>query len=218
MHIWCTCFFFCLVIACIIRVNLEQKRAESGQYNATYSTSNNNKSSAFNQIYELPTAANNDTDSTSIWDFSRDVSIYIYSGITAATIIVTLIRSFTFFTVCMRASTRLHNNMFNSITRATMRFFNTNTSGRILNRFSKDMGAIDELLPAAMIDCLQIGLALLGIIIVVAIVNPWLMLPTILIGIIFYLLRIFYLATSRSVKRLEGVSKSQTLLFSKQQF
>lgn len=88
-----------------------------------------------------------------------------------------------------------------------MRFFNNNTSGRILNRFSKDMGAVDELLPSAMVDCLQIGLALVGIIIVVAIVNPWLMIPTVLIGFIFYLLRNFYLATSRSVKRLEGVSK-----------
>lgn len=28
--------------------------------------------------------------------------------------------------------------------------------GRILNRFSKDMGAIDEVLPAAMIDSLQV--------------------------------------------------------------
>lgn len=150
----------------------------------------------------------NSTNSTSFWDFSRETSIYIYSGITATTIIVTLIRSLAFFTVCMRASIRLHDKMFNSIIHATMRFFNTNTSGRILNRFSKDMGAIDELLPAAMIDCLQIGLALVGIIIVVGIVNPWLMIPTLLIGVIFYFLRIFYLATSRSVKRLEGVSKS----------
>lgn len=88
-----------------------------------------------------------------------------------------------------------------------MRFFNTNTSGRILNRFSKDMGAIDELLPIAMIDCLQIGLALVGIIVVVGISNPWLMIPTFIIGWIFYCLRVIYLATSRSIKRLEGVSE-----------
>lgn len=141
------------------------------------------------------------------WHFSRETSIYIYSVIIAVLVIVSLTRSFTFFTICMRASTRLHDNMFNSITRATMRFFNTNPAGRILNRFSKDMGAIDELLPAAMIDCLQIGLSLLGIIIVVGIVNPLLMIPTSAIGVIFYLLRIFYLRTSRNIKRLEGVSK-----------
>lgn len=91
------------------------------------------------------------------WDFSRDTCIYIYSGITVATVIITLVRSFTFFIACMRASINLHDAMFASITRATMRFFNTNTSGRILNRFSKDMGAVDELLPNALVDCLQVS-------------------------------------------------------------
>lgn len=134
--------------------------------------------------------------------------IYIFTGLTVLTISVTLIRSFTFFGTCMRASMRLHDNMFRSISRATMRFFNTNTSGRVLNRFSKDIGAVDEMLPTALIDCLQIGLSLLGIIIVVAIANVWLLIPTVVVGIIFYYLRIFYLATSRSVKRLEGVTRS----------
>jgi ATP-binding cassette subfamily C (CFTR/MRP) protein 4 len=146
-------------------------------------------------------------DETDFWHFSRDTSIYIYSVIIGSLIIITLVRSVTFFTICMRASTRLHDNMFGSITRATMRFFNTNSAGRILNRFSKDMGSIDELLTSAMIDCLQIGLALLGIIIVVAIVSPWLMIPTVIAGVVFYFLRIFYIRTSRNVKRLEGISK-----------
>lgn len=56
----------------------------------------------------------------------------------------------------MRASIKMHNRMFQSITGATMQFFNTNSSGRILNRFSKDMGVVDESLPKAMIDCLQV--------------------------------------------------------------
>ncbi|KAG7207731.1 hypothetical protein KM043_009345 [Ampulex compressa] len=140
--------------------------------------------------------------------FSRNICIYVYTGLTVLTIGVTLIRSFAFFWTCMRASMRLHDRMFRCISRATMRFFNTNTSGRVLNRFSKDMGAVDELLPIALIDCIQIGLSLLGIIVVVAVANPWLLIPTVLIGIIFYYLRVFYLATSRSVKRLEGITRS----------
>ncbi|XP_018045492.1 PREDICTED: probable multidrug resistance-associated protein lethal(2)03659 [Atta colombica] len=139
---------------------------------------------------------------------TRMQCIYIFSGLTVLTICITLIRSWAFFWTCMRASMRLHDRMFRSISRATMRFFNTNTSGRVLNRFSKDVGAVDEMLPTALIDCLQIGLALLGIIIVVAIANTWLLIPTTLVGIVFYYLRIFYLATSRSVKRLEGITRS----------
>ncbi|CAL7941040.1 unnamed protein product [Xylocopa violacea] len=139
---------------------------------------------------------------------SRNVCIYVYSALIVFTVIITLTRSITFFTSCMKASVRLHDRMFRSISRATMRFFNTNTSGRVLNRFSKDMGAIDELLPMALIDCLQIGLSLVGIIVVVAIANYWLLIPTVLIGILFYYVRVFYVATSRSIKRLEGVTRS----------
>ncbi|XP_034175482.2 putative multidrug resistance-associated protein lethal(2)03659 isoform X2 [Osmia lignaria lignaria] len=139
---------------------------------------------------------------------SREVCMYLYSGLIVCTIVITLTRSFSFFSACMKASTKLHDRMFRCISRATMRFFNTNPSGRVLNRFSKDMGAIDEVLPMALIDCVQIGLSLLGIITVVGIANPWLMIPTVIIGVIFYYIRVFYLATSRSVKRLEGITRS----------
>lgn len=170
------------------RTNLEQERAES----------NNRIESFFRSVLRAL---------SDYPDWSSETCIYIYTGLIASLLCLTLIRSFTFFTVCMKSSTQLHNRMFVSITRAPMRFFNTNTSGRILNRFSKDIGAIDELLPSAIIDSLQIGLVLLGIIIIVSVVNPWLLLPTVVIAFIFYFLRNFYLATSRNVKRLEGVSK-----------
>lgn len=109
--------------------------------------------------------------------------------------------------MCMKASVTLHDKMFISIIHGTMRFFNTNTSGRILNRFSKDMGSVDERLPLALVDCTQIGAALLAIIIVIGTVNPLLLIPTLIMGILFYFIRIFYLKTSRNIKRLEGVSK-----------
>ncbi|KAG9435895.1 multidrug resistance-associated protein lethal [Apis mellifera carnica] len=139
---------------------------------------------------------------------SREYCIYLYTGLVISTVIITFIRSFTFFTTCMKASIRLHDRMFQSLSQARMRFFNTNTSGRVLNRFSKDMGAIDEVLPIALIDCIQIGLSLLGIVAVVGVANYWLLIPTVIIGIVFYYLRVFYLATSRSVKRLDGVTRS----------
>lgn len=77
-----------------------------------------------------------------------------------ALVVISLLRSFLFFSLAMRASTRLHNNMFAAITRAPMRFFHSNPSGRILNRFSKDMGAVDEVLPSALLDVLQVILFL----------------------------------------------------------
>ncbi|KAM7361614.1 putative multidrug resistance-associated protein lethal(2)03659 [Cochliomyia hominivorax] len=136
------------------------------------------------------------------------LDIYIFTFITVATIIITVTRSFLFFNVAMKASQNLHNSMFRGITRASMYFFNTNPSGRILNRFSKDMGQIDEILPAVMMDVIQIFLSLFGIVIVIAVVNPLYLIPTLILAIIFYNLRTFYLKTSRNVKRLEAITRS----------
>lgn len=111
----------------------------------------------------------------------------------------------------MRASRNLHNAMFLGVTRARMYFYHTNPSGRILNRFSKDMGQVDEVLPSVMIDVIQIFLQLFGIIIVIAVINYWFMVPTVIVAIIFYYLRAYYLSSSRNIKRIEATSKQKII-------
>lgn len=64
-----------------------------------------------------------------------------------------------------------------------------------------------------MIDVIQIFLQLGGIIIVIALVNYYLIIPTVIIGIIFYYLRAYYLSASRNIKRIEATSKYQSLQF-----
>lgn len=43
-----------------------------------------------------------------------------------------------------------------------MLFFDTNVVGRILNRFSADMGLIDQLLPYTLLDYLQLSACMLA--------------------------------------------------------
>nr|XP_050853341.1 probable multidrug resistance-associated protein lethal(2)03659 isoform X3 [Vespula vulgaris] len=131
--------------------------------------------------------------------------IYIYSGLTALTAASAFLQMFSFYEVCMRSSRNLHASMFRSIVRTSMYFFNNNPLGRILNRFSKDTGALDTRMPICMFDIIIIGLGLTAVITIVGSVNPWLLIPVVFITIIIYFLRNFYMATSRSVKRLEGI-------------
>nr|XP_036672754.1 probable multidrug resistance-associated protein lethal(2)03659 [Drosophila suzukii] len=133
---------------------------------------------------------------------------YIFTLITVLTIVVTVKRSFLFFNLAMKASVQLHNAMFRGVCRASMYFFNTNPSGGILNRFSKDMGQVDEMLPTIMMTVIQEFLALAGNIVVISIVNPLFLLPALAIGVVFYHLRTFYLKTSRDLKRLEASSRT----------
>lgn len=95
-------------------------------------------------------------DNTTYNLLKTNVAIYIYSGLIVAAIVITLARALLFFKIAMKASKRLHSKMFHALLKAPMRFFDTNPSGRVLNRFSKDMGAIDEILPRVMWDAIQV--------------------------------------------------------------
>lgn len=90
-------------------------------------------------------------------EWSTDTCLYIYGGLIISLFIIALLRSVLFYKLAMVSSQKLHNMMFHSIIGTTMRFFDTNPSGRILNRFSKDMGSIDELLPKAILDAGQVS-------------------------------------------------------------
>ncbi|XP_026324008.1 probable multidrug resistance-associated protein lethal(2)03659 isoform X4 [Hyposmocoma kahamanoa] len=137
---------------------------------------------------------------------TRDEFVLIFGVITIATIGVALLRAFFFFSLCMRSSIKLHDKMFECVSQSPMSFFHINPSGRILNRFSKDMGSVDELLPQAMIDCFQILLNLIGVSAVILLSDVALLIPTAAAMMIFYILRVIYIRTSGAVKRLEGIS------------
>ncbi|KAJ1523375.1 hypothetical protein ONE63_001242 [Megalurothrips usitatus] len=134
--------------------------------------------------------------------------VYIYTGIIVALFVLAFTRSFFFYWVCARCSQALHDSMFGNIIRATMHFFNTNPSGRILNRFSKDLGGIDELLPKALLDASQYILSFFGYIIVSLSVNWEFIVPVIVLLVVFYLTRVIYLKSSKNIKRMEGMTRS----------
>ncbi|XP_063913119.1 probable multidrug resistance-associated protein lethal(2)03659 [Zophobas morio] len=140
--------------------------------------------------------------------FTKENCIYLYTGIIGLLIIFATVRSMSFIRGCMVASVHLHDKMFTSIVKATMRFFYTNSSGRILNRFSKDIGAIDEDLPDLLMDVLQLTLSVIGTVGAICIVSPWTLIPTLAISIIMYFIRMIFLTTSRSIKRMESTNRS----------
>ena len=76
----------------------------------------------------------------------------VYSSLIIAMFITIFIRSFTFFLMCMKSSVKLHNQIFDKILRAPMTFFENNPTGRILNRFSKDIGTVDDFTPPTAFD------------------------------------------------------------------
>lgn len=83
--------------------------------------------------------------------------IIAYSCILIVGTIIYLLRSTLFYQMCLRISINLHDMIFRGVTRAKMIFFNNNPSGRILNRFARDINNVDSMLPNAMIDVIKVS-------------------------------------------------------------
>ena len=135
-------------------------------------------------------------------------SLGIYGGLVASYLTLALLRVAVYMALMMRAASFIHERALATLLGTATSFFDTQPIGRILNRFSRDLGYLDELLPSTLLDTVS-GLVLCGsTIVLVSAVNPWMVLVSIPVATAFVLIRRYYIRTAREVKRLEGVLRS----------
>ncbi|KAJ8304060.1 hypothetical protein KUTeg_017643 [Tegillarca granosa] len=131
---------------------------------------------------------------------------YRYIIVGVCYIVLTLIMSKAFFTMNVLASKRLHDRMFKFVLGAKTRFFDSNpvVSRRILNRFARDIGHMDDMLPRIFYCVFEIGLRLAFLTGTTCVINPWLILPLLPIIIVVFLIRYYAIQTTRDMKRIEA--------------
>ncbi|MFH4974055.1 hypothetical protein AB6A40_000764 [Gnathostoma spinigerum] len=119
-----------------------------------------------------------------------------------------LLRAMLFVKSSLTASSRLHNRMLRSMMRGTIAFFDSTPSGRILNRFSRDIDEIDIKLPFTFEVFLHNTLTSVGFVLIIAWVFPIFLLACIPIFGIFIVFVLAFRAGIRSLKRAENISRS----------
>jgi len=101
-----------------------------------------------------------------------------------------------------------HDDLAKGVLRAKMAFFDTTPTGRIVNRFSKDVYTIDEQLPVTMYSWVSTFIAVVFAVCTIAAVTPWFLAACVPMGGIYYYIQIYYVPTSRELKRLDSVLRS----------
>lgn len=134
--------------------------------------------------------------------------VWVYAIFAATVLIISILRAQLFFWASLRASTALHDAALNRLLHAPLSFFHTNPTGRVLNRFSKDQGSVDEQLPMVSFDSLQALMMVVGAFTLLVIVVPFILPVFIPLGIAFFWVQRRYLKTSRELKRFEAITRS----------
>ncbi|XP_036375803.1 cystic fibrosis transmembrane conductance regulator-like [Megalops cyprinoides] len=134
--------------------------------------------------------------------------IYIYVATSESVLALGFFRGLPLIHTLLTVSKKLHEKMLSAVLRAPMAVLNTMKSGRIMNRFTKDMATIDDMLPLILFDFIQLTLIVLGAIFVVSIMRPYIFIAAIPLTVIFVLLRKYFLRTAQQLKQLEAEARS----------
>ncbi|KAJ3018717.1 Multidrug resistance-associated protein 4 [Thoreauomyces humboldtii] len=141
-------------------------------------------------------------------DKSSAANAWIFLALVCLTVVIANGRALLFFFVSWRAARVLFLDMVNCVFRVQMAFFQQNPHGRLMNRFSKDINLLDEMLPQTFFDFIQCFFMVLGTLVVSVIVIPYILILVPFIGVSGYLLRTAYIETSRQLKRIEAITRS----------
>ncbi|XP_077194544.1 cystic fibrosis transmembrane conductance regulator [Paroedura picta] len=133
---------------------------------------------------------------------------YIYVGVADTLLALGIFRGLPLVHTLITVSKTLHRKMLHAVLQAPMSSFNTLKAGGILNRFSKDTAILDDLLPLTIFDFIQLVLIVVGAIVVVSIIEPYIFLASVPVIGAFIMLRAYFLHTSQQLKQLESEARS----------
>ncbi|XP_041078301.1 ATP-binding cassette sub-family C member 3-like isoform X2 [Polyodon spathula] len=137
---------------------------------------------------------------------SMRVGVYAALGLTQGVLV--MISSFTLALGGIGAARNLHSALLENKFCTPQAFFDTTPLGRIINRFSKDIYVIDEVIPHTILMFLSTLFSSVATLIVIIASTPLFAVVIVPLAIAYFLVQRFYVATSRQLKRLESVSRS----------
>ncbi|XP_059617041.1 multidrug resistance-associated protein 1 isoform X5 [Phlebotomus argentipes] len=140
---------------------------------------------------------------------TRDMYLGVYGALGAGQVFTVFLSTLSLYLGALSAARLMHAQLLRSVMRApTTTFFDVTPVGRILNRFSKDVSEVDSDLPATLRAWVACFFGVLATLVVISISTPLFVAVIIPIGLLYYFVQRFYVATSRQLKRLESVSRS----------
>uniref|UniRef100_A0A8C8SUN0 Multidrug resistance-associated protein 1 n=1 Tax=Pelusios castaneus TaxID=367368 RepID=A0A8C8SUN0_9SAUR len=106
------------------------------------------------------------------------------------------------------ASRLLHVDLLHNVLRSPMSFFERTPSGNLVNRFSKEIDTIDSMIPQIIKMFMGSTFNVIGACIIILLATPIVAIVIPPLGLAYFFVQRFYVATSRQLKRLESVSRS----------
>eukprot|EP00055_Hartaetosiga_balthica_P015720 m.95054 g.95054 ORF g.95054 m.95054 type:complete len:1356 (-) comp8936_c0_seq4:1185-5252(-) len=137
-----------------------------------------------------------------------DTYATVFGLITVGIIVFQILKGFLFSFLSLRSSTNLHSQLFHKISHAPMSFFDTTPTGRILNRFSRDMDEVDVRLPFDLEKFTQNVFLIISLLALIAYVFPYFIIALVIIFFFYVMLVRYFRPLQRQLARVSNTTHS----------
>ncbi|OWA54554.1 Multidrug resistance-associated protein 7 [Hypsibius exemplaris] len=151
------------------------------------------------------TPSSNSTNGTD--DDSR-FFLTVYGSIAGGAAVFSIFWPMILFLSYLAAARTFHRLLLNAVLKAKMHFFDSTPSGRILNRFSKDVNSSDDTLPLFCLLLLAELLGVIGTLVVIIYSMPSFAAIVAPVAVVFYFIQAYYRHAARELKRLNSTTLS----------
>ncbi|KAF9308781.1 hypothetical protein BG003_010617 [Podila horticola] len=134
--------------------------------------------------------------------------IGIYAGWALAQLVLVFSAALMLSFTIVKTANTMHDSAFKKVLYSPLSFFDTTPTGRIINRFSRDVDTLDNVLWSTLYEFTITVVTLMGTMVLIIVVFPWLTLAIVPILGLYYALSIYYRTTSREIKRLDSNMRS----------
>ncbi|KAI9463347.1 ABC transporter [Lactarius psammicola] len=134
------------------------------------------------------------------------MGIYVTLGVGQA--LAAFLNGTTVAFIVYSASRRMHDNAITRVMLSPMSFFETTPVGRIMNRFSKDIDTIDNMLADSFRTLVHTISCMIAAVVLISILLPWFLIAAAVVFMLYAMAFTFYRASAREMKRLDAILRS----------
>ncbi|KNC51636.1 multidrug resistance-associated protein 1 [Thecamonas trahens ATCC 50062] len=138
--------------------------------------------------------------------------VAVYVSILVGALVLTILRETAFVKAMMATALALHARLVDNVLHLTVRFYDTTPVGRVINRFSKDVGVADTKVLMMLRFGIMLTVGLSGYL-AMASVLTFGALPVVMVPVVWGMKRVFglYRSSGRDLQRIESITNSPML-------
>ena len=150
----------------------------------------------------------NNTNTTRSEPMSKFYRLGIYSILGLTKSLIGFIANLTCIFMFIKATKILHNKLLYSVLRSDLKFFESTPNGRIINRFTKDIAATEDLIPYSVKSLVESVLSLISTVIIISSSTPFILFALVPVIVVYVLVQRYFIPSNRQLKRMQSASKS----------